>query len=43
VSTIALTAYVLIWPALVAIVLFVICRGFLGEFLKARKEGRSII
>jgi len=43
VSTIALTAYVLIWPVTVAAVLFVICRGFIGEFFQARKEGRPII
>jgi len=42
-STVALTAYVLMWPLIVAGVLLVICRGFIGELLKARKEGRSII
>ncbi|WP_163542869.1 putative transporter small subunit [Occultella kanbiaonis] len=43
VSTIALTAYVLIWPVIVAVVLFVIARAFVKEWLDARREGRDII
>lgn len=42
-STVALTAYVLMWPLIVAGVLFVVCRGFIAEFIKARKEGRPIV
>lgn len=42
-TTILLTGYILAWPVLVAIVLFVISRGFLGEWREARREGRSII
>ncbi|MGO1971486.1 MAG: putative transporter small subunit [Propionibacteriaceae bacterium] len=42
-TTILLTAYILVWPVLVAIVLFVIGRAFLGEWREARREGRSII
>lgn len=42
-ETFLLTAYVLMWPALVAIVLFVITRAFLREWVKARREGRQII
>lgn len=42
-STVALTLYVLVWPALVAVVLAVIGRGFLREWLEARREGRDII
>lgn len=42
-ETTLLTLYVLMWPVLVAGVLFVLCRGFLGEWLEARREGRDII
>lgn len=42
-TTILLTCYVLVWPVMVAGVLFVITRGFLTEWRKARREGRSII
>lgn len=42
-TTILLTCYVLIWPLLVAVVLFVISRGFFSEWREARREGRSII
>lgn len=42
-ETFLLTAYVLMWPVLVAIVLFVITRAFLREWAEARREGRQII
>lgn len=42
-STAVLTAYVLMWPVLVAIVLFVISRAFIRETAEARREGRKII
>lgn len=42
-ETFLLTAYVLTWPVLVAIVLFVISRAFLREWAEARREGRRII
>lgn len=42
-TTILLTCYVLVWPVLVAVVLFVISRGFFKEWAEARREGRSII
>lgn len=38
-----LSGYVLIWPALVAGVLFVISRAFVAEWREARREGRDII
>lgn len=38
-----LTAYVLICPAIVAVVLFVLVRSFWKEWRLARKEGRPII
>lgn len=42
-STLALTIYVLVWPVIVAAVLFVISRGFLREWAEARREGRDVI
>ncbi|ANH38707.1 hypothetical protein I601_2283 [Nocardioides dokdonensis FR1436] len=42
-STTILTLYVLIWPVVVAGVLFVICRAFLREWTSARREGRDLI
>lgn len=38
-----LTLYVLMWPALVAIVLFVISRAFFREWRDARRRGEDII
>lgn len=38
-----LSIYVLIWPVLVAGVLFVISRAFFAEWREAREEGRDII
>lgn len=42
-ETFLLTTYVLMWPVLVAIVLFVISRAFLREWTESRREGRRII
>ncbi len=42
-STWMLTGYVLMWPALVAVVMAVIARGFIREWLEARREGRDVI
>lgn len=41
--TIALTIYILIWPVIVAGVLFGISRSFIRELREARREGRSIV
>lgn len=41
--TIALTIYVLIWPVIVAGVLFGISRSFVRELREAKREGRPII
>lgn len=41
--TTLLTIYVLMWPVLVAVILFVIAKGFFTDWREARKEGRSII
>lgn len=42
-STLLLTLYVLVWPALVAGTLWVIVRAFFGDWRRSREEGRSII
>lgn len=42
-NTLILTAYILMWPLIVAGVLFVISRAFLHEWVTARKHGRDII
>ncbi|MFW6639933.1 putative transporter small subunit [Nocardiopsis algeriensis] len=42
-GTLALTAYVLVWPAIVAAVLFFLVRGFVKDWREAREEGRPII
>lgn len=42
-TTLALTAYVLIWPVIVAFVLFFLGRGFLKDWSQARKEGRPLV
>jgi uncharacterized membrane protein YdjX (TVP38/TMEM64 family) len=42
-ETLLLTIYVLMWPVLVAIVLFVISRAFLREWAQSRREGRPVI
>lgn len=42
-TTTALTFYVLMWPAIVAVVMFVIARGFIREWLTSRREGRDLI
>jgi len=42
-ETFLLTTYVLMWPVLVSIVLFVISRAFLREWAESRREGRPII
>ncbi|MCP3768505.1 MULTISPECIES: putative transporter small subunit [Streptomyces] len=41
--SVALSVYVLMWPVVVAVVLFVISRGFLREWLEARRDGRDMI
>lgn len=42
-ETALLTVYVLMWPVLVTIVLFVISRAFIREWAEARREGRKVI
>lgn len=38
-----LTAYVLVWPVIVAAVLVFIARAFFKEWGEARREGRPLI
>ena len=42
-QTFLMSAYVLIWPAIVAGVLFFIARAFLREWRQARDEGVPMI
>ncbi|MDN3713467.1 putative transporter small subunit [Paracoccus cavernae] len=42
-STTLLTIYVLIWPAIVAIVLWVLVSAFFKEWREARRDGRPLI
>lgn len=42
-SSTFLTVYVLMWPVLVAGVLFVLVRAFSREWRKARREGRTLV
>ena len=39
---ILLTVYVLIWPIIVAGVLWIICSAFLKDWIQARKEGPEL-
>lgn len=38
-----LTAYVLVWPVIVAAVLMFIARAFFSEWIEARREGKPLI
>lgn len=42
-ETLLLTIYVLVWPVIVAGTLFALCRGFLKDWLQARRDGQHII
>ena len=42
-SITALTAYVLVWPVIVAVILAIICVAFYKEWRAAKDEGRRII
>ena len=42
-ETILLTVYVLIWPIIVAGVLWILCSALIKDWSEARKAGRSII
>lgn len=38
-----MTAYILVWPAIVAYVLYYIARAFFSEWRQARREGKRMI
>lgn len=42
-SVFLLTLYVLVWPIIVAGVLYVLGKAFLREILDAKREGRPLI
>lgn len=42
-STMMLTAYLLIWPMIVAGVLYVLASNFIREWREARREGRPLV
>lgn len=42
-STMWLTAYVLVWPVIVVGTLFVIIRAFYRDWREAKREGRDLI
>ncbi len=42
-STITLTVYTLIWPAIVLVVMGIIGRAFISEWLAAKREGKDLI
>jgi hypothetical protein len=42
-QTVFLTAYVLVWPLIVAAVLLVISRAFLREWREARRSGEDLV
>lgn len=42
-GTLALSLYVLVWPVIVGAVMFFIARGFIAEWLKARRNGEDLI
>jgi hypothetical protein len=43
VNPVALTVYVLMWPAIVAGMLYVICHGFVREWIEARRKGQRMV
>ena len=38
-----LTLYVLVWPALVALTLLVMCAGVYRDIRRAREDGESVV
>ncbi|WP_431711667.1 putative transporter small subunit [Glutamicibacter uratoxydans] len=42
-SVLGLTIYVLVWPVIVALVMFFIGRAFLKEWAEARRNGEDLI
>ena len=42
-TSLALTLYVLVWPVVVALVMFFIARGFISEWREAKRNGEDLI
>jgi hypothetical protein len=42
-STLGLTAYVLIWPVLATIVLVVLCVGLVRDLRAAKRQGKELV
>lgn len=42
-TTTILTVYVLMWPVIVAVVLYAIAHGFFRDWKEARKKGLSLV
>ncbi len=42
-SELALTSYVMVWPITAAIVLVVLCAGFIRDVRSAKKNGESVV
>ena len=42
-SSLALTIYVLIWPAIAAVVLVVLCVALIIDIRAAKKSGKSLV
>lgn len=42
-TTFFLTVYVLMWPAIVAVMLYVIAHGFFKDWKQARKDGVTLV
>ena len=42
-SSLALTIYVLIWPAIAAVVLAVLCVALIMDIRAAKKSGKSLV
>lgn len=42
-STALLTIYTLMWPVIVAVIMFVIGKGFFKEWRQARRDGVDLI
>ena len=38
-----MSAYILVWPAISAVVLYVLCRGVVKDIRDARLEGRDLV
>lgn len=38
-----LSAYILVWPLLSAVVLYIIVKSFVSELRQARKDGEKIV